>query len=263
MSDFAPFVAAVLRDKAVDDLLLENQRLRENLAKTRELKVTGPDGTPVYAKGMVDQGECGGGGERWMVDMKQKDACPLDQLGNVEIRLGGAPLLEDLSIKYAECHPLDFIIGCFDGRGMGLFEMNISDGRSVVSFQARIGPFYAYEDYSSIDRDRDVDGRFLCSYLVGSMWERPEIVVEFQSVEFPLPKFQEVLETQGIPEADMAEQRDATRQSLLTKLASAEQDNNVENIALITRQLDRYGGLVGTDEEGGEDADMADGAGTS
>ena len=59
MSDLAPFVAAVLRDKTVVDLKEENDNLQsenDNLqskldsALSRMIRITGPGGSPVYAE---------------------------------------------------------------------------------------------------------------------------------------------------------------------------------------------------------------------
>ena len=53
MSDIAPFVAASLRDKVVADLMDENNNLREKNRALNLVKITGPEGYPVYAHGQV------------------------------------------------------------------------------------------------------------------------------------------------------------------------------------------------------------------
>ena len=56
MSNFAPFVAATLRDKVVHELQQENLSLREENNRLRAegatctIFITGPGGSPVYAK---------------------------------------------------------------------------------------------------------------------------------------------------------------------------------------------------------------------
>lgn len=42
MSDFAPFVAAHMRDKAVDDLLKGNKQLYKALHLMNRVEITGP-----------------------------------------------------------------------------------------------------------------------------------------------------------------------------------------------------------------------------
>eukprot|EP00978_Attheya_sp_CCMP212_P026678 scaffold88272_cov57-Attheya_sp.AAC.2 len=76
MSDLAPFVAATIRDKVVDDLMKEVDGLKLQLSKTQEIEVTGPNGTPVYATGMIDQGEYTADGKRWRVDLVERVRVP-------------------------------------------------------------------------------------------------------------------------------------------------------------------------------------------
>lgn len=55
MSDLAPFVAAALRDKVVNDIQEENKKLMELYAnRAKQVRVTGAHGTPVYAMGSID-----------------------------------------------------------------------------------------------------------------------------------------------------------------------------------------------------------------
>lgn len=56
MSDLAPFVAAVVRDKVILELLEENQKLREEnewIKSGNEVRFTGPNSAPNYAIGDV------------------------------------------------------------------------------------------------------------------------------------------------------------------------------------------------------------------
>lgn len=49
MSDLAPFVAAVVRDKTIADLLEENEKLRWRVeANRQDVELTGPGGVVVY-----------------------------------------------------------------------------------------------------------------------------------------------------------------------------------------------------------------------
>lgn len=47
MSDLAPFVAAVLKDKAVHDLIEENKSLRDKNEIMSSIELTGARGQPV------------------------------------------------------------------------------------------------------------------------------------------------------------------------------------------------------------------------
>jgi hypothetical protein len=92
MSDLAPFVAAALRDKALQDLMVENHALRKQLQCTRRVEITGPNGTPVYARAQFDDGETYVGGSYWEVKFpkgQQLLACPLAALEGIEIWIAG------------------------------------------------------------------------------------------------------------------------------------------------------------------------------
>ena len=66
MSDFASFVAAKLRDKAMSDLLEENQKLREKNHALEFVEITGPERHPVYARGhLKDNGRVRTGTKFW------------------------------------------------------------------------------------------------------------------------------------------------------------------------------------------------------
>jgi hypothetical protein len=89
MSDLAPFVAAVLKDKATADLLQENDELRFALRTSRVVTVTGPGGTPVYAEGQFEEGRHAYNPNLWEVDLRATGVtCPLVDLLNIAIRLG-------------------------------------------------------------------------------------------------------------------------------------------------------------------------------
>jgi hypothetical protein len=50
MSDLAPFVAAAIKNKVVHDMRKEIGGLKLQLSRMQEIEVTGPNGTPVYAR---------------------------------------------------------------------------------------------------------------------------------------------------------------------------------------------------------------------
>ena len=108
MSDLAPFVAAAIRDKVVVELKEENDRLRQQLRELRRVEITGTGGSPIYATAQFDEdGAYDVNPNLWEVKLmmmmssssmqqqqqQQQDAaplqCPLADLSNLEIRLGG------------------------------------------------------------------------------------------------------------------------------------------------------------------------------
>lgn len=63
MSDLAPFVAAVIRDHAVQELMEENKRLMEENNRLKQarrenlmVRITGTNGTPVYCEQSLTNG---------------------------------------------------------------------------------------------------------------------------------------------------------------------------------------------------------------
>jgi hypothetical protein len=83
MSSFAPFVAAAIRDKVVQELMEENEAMRNQVAKLRHFKtveITGPGGTCVYARAQFDEdGGYRGNPNLWSVHFptgKQLLPCP-------------------------------------------------------------------------------------------------------------------------------------------------------------------------------------------
>jgi hypothetical protein len=158
MSDLAPFVAAAIRDKVVEDLMKENAALKLRLSRTKQIEVTGPGGKPVYASANLEQGEYGGGGSTWnleLVGQGEGFKCAVVPLTCVEIHVGGAVWS---SFDPLECyHSLDFLEGCYDENGMGLFEVSEDDysssqGFSILSsMQIRFGPFLSEEAYRNFN----------------------------------------------------------------------------------------------------------------
>lgn len=92
MSDLAPFVAATLRDKVVQDLMEEVEAMRKQIRQSRCVEITGPDGTPVYALAQFEDGGYGANSNLWDVIFSEENQalpCPLSMLEGIEIRLGG------------------------------------------------------------------------------------------------------------------------------------------------------------------------------
>jgi hypothetical protein len=93
MSDLAPFVAAVLRDKVVQELMEENEAMRKQVATFKTVEITGPDGDPVYTRAQFDEdGGYHSNPNLWSVHFpegKQLLPIPLSMLEDIQIRLGG------------------------------------------------------------------------------------------------------------------------------------------------------------------------------
>jgi hypothetical protein len=97
MSTLAPFVAAAIRDKVVQELMEENEAMRKQVAVLRHFKtveITGPGGKRVYTRAQFDEdGGYNGNPNLWSVHFpkgKQLLPCPLPMLESIQVRLGGA-----------------------------------------------------------------------------------------------------------------------------------------------------------------------------
>lgn len=94
MSDLAPFVAATIRDRVVDDLMTENQRLREELIASRRIKVTSNRQRLLHSVGSVEAGSFHRNNHNlWVVPLQSLREVPLKELTSFELRLGDVPLL--------------------------------------------------------------------------------------------------------------------------------------------------------------------------
>jgi hypothetical protein len=110
ISDLAPFVAAVLKDKTVMDLNKDIEELREELreeSREREkeillVEVTGRGGTPVHYQASLIDGETDlFKDDLWNVYFEQKKyefgediVLPLNLIKDLEVRLGGIVVLD-------------------------------------------------------------------------------------------------------------------------------------------------------------------------
>lgn len=95
----AQFVAATISEKACVDLIEENNKLRHDLQKTKLVKVTGPGGFPIYAKGYLP--EFPGNHRSHSVKLRNatgEDAdptlvkCQLKDVEDAEIRVNEMPI---------------------------------------------------------------------------------------------------------------------------------------------------------------------------
>jgi hypothetical protein len=191
MSSLGPFVAAVLRDRTVADLLEENEKLRRQLKQRWAVEITGPEGKPVYARAQFDQdGAYGGNPRLWRVPFAKnhnKDTtttttattiiapCPLSELPNMEVRVGGMCKAKfgnnsdfegfiDFDQSSSEGYDLNF---CFVGGGDLWLDLVI-DGWS--------------EEDARAAQAQDIDAEDLLNHLVVNV--PPGKVVEFRGVSF-------------------------------------------------------------------------------
>jgi hypothetical protein len=90
MSNLAPFVASVLYDRVLTETKEENDSLSEQLQKARAVPIVSESGT-VYAEAQFQDGHYHGNPNLWFVRFtKQLAPCPLSDLTNVQICIGGS-----------------------------------------------------------------------------------------------------------------------------------------------------------------------------
>jgi hypothetical protein len=87
MSDLAPFVAAVLRDRVLTEMKQENDKLLAQPENSRAVQIMSASGT-VYAEGRFQDGFYGEP-SLWAVILTKVVSCPLSDLENVQICVGG------------------------------------------------------------------------------------------------------------------------------------------------------------------------------
>jgi hypothetical protein len=75
----------------------ENAALKLKLSRMQEIELTGPNGTPVYATGMLDQGKYTYAGMEWFVELVEQAKVPPSAFvyswgvgGGIEVRVGGS-----------------------------------------------------------------------------------------------------------------------------------------------------------------------------
>ena len=90
MSELATFVAAVLRDRVVSELVAELDLLRAWKRESEVVMITGPDRTPVYAHGHLKENEAKYSNAAinkplWKVMLSQINSCSLHNYSTVEV----------------------------------------------------------------------------------------------------------------------------------------------------------------------------------
>jgi hypothetical protein len=170
MSDLAPFVAAVLYDKVLAETKQEVDRLSEQLQKSRAVQMISANGT-VYAEGQFQEGCFNVDSRVWIVRLhKELALCPLSDLTNVEIRIGG--------ICKADFGANSIVRGTVTGDYIG--------GWGYVSFCfAGTGVVCVEVFLSQLDGDIDIDAENMASYLAQEVAvNHPLLSVSFGMVSF-------------------------------------------------------------------------------
>jgi hypothetical protein len=89
MSDIAPFVGAVLRDKVIQELNEEVEALRAEVYKYRTVEITGPLGFPVHTSRQFTAGHRDQNPNLWLVEFREPNKCTFKEFRVMEIRVGG------------------------------------------------------------------------------------------------------------------------------------------------------------------------------
>ncbi|KAL3911928.1 MAG: hypothetical protein SGARI_001407, partial [Bacillariaceae sp.] len=87
----AQFVASVMRDKTVEELMEKVQQQEKQIKGMMKVEITGQGGRPVYMAGQFDEGDYHRNRSNWWCPkMKEQTIeCTLQSLRGVEVRVGG------------------------------------------------------------------------------------------------------------------------------------------------------------------------------
>jgi hypothetical protein len=176
MSDLAPFVAAVLRDKVLAEIKKENDSLLQQLQKARAVQIISENGT-VYAEAQFEDGSYRGNPNLWLVNFTNQLApCKLSDLTNVQICTGGickahfgpSSIVEGFIERDEESTYVDgwgYINFCFGGTGQ-------------CWLSVKVGPFPSEAAFSRV---RDIDAEDMASFLAQNLGL---LSVTFEHTEF-------------------------------------------------------------------------------
>jgi hypothetical protein len=208
MSDLAPFVAAILRDQNVDDLLRENQELRERLDLHQRVEITGKEGKPIYYTSSMDRGKPTGSNSIWNVAVEEHEKhviIPLHELPNLEIRVGG-----DVRATFHSGNvnsDTDLLTCDFDRENLtepqmgGIMFIFDGDRGGVHIVYGRFGPV-RYEDYTEIGH---LHGEDLHAALLDLSVNHGARDLMLKSIDFVKSEIQgtvDIMQRQGIQTDD-------------------------------------------------------------
>ena len=192
----APFVAAVLRDQAVDEVVRENDRLKREASIIR---IESADDSTLYAKADIRDGSSGGQGQRWHVKFDHHHECRLLDLMHIQIKLGGVPQLHRLAVNKAAVFITitDMVEGCYNEEtGYGWIDLEPIHG-SISEISIRCGPFDSFDHYSNLDAEEELVGNDLTDLGI----ERPNMMLRVTEITFELLGMLGYLDRCGIPES--------------------------------------------------------------
>jgi hypothetical protein len=219
MSDLAPFVAAVLKDRVVAEMKQEVDHLSEQLQKSRAVQIISASGT-VYAEGQFQDGFYLYNATVWAVELtKQPASCPLSDLTNARICIGGifnadfaANSIVRAMVERDEVNRYMDGWGCIDFR---------VEGAVLVWLGVRVGPFPSEEAFFS-QVPADIDLVNMASFLAEELAvNQPELSVIFDHVCFRISDVKGAIQDLNL---DPAIEEEARRER-----AAAAVENGVED----------------------------------
>jgi hypothetical protein len=206
MSDLAPFVAATLRDKVVQDLMEENEAMQKQIRQFKSVEITGPGGSPVYSRAQFDEsGYYCNDPVLWEVEFPETQdlSCPLSILEDIEVRLGGVLKAKftgnSVFETFLDTDDRDYDHGkvvnfCFGGASSLWLTVRI-DGWPRQSWQATIDQGFGSDE--------------LLSHLVDDVAiENPNKTVHFLDVNFVVTSVSGVIQSLNL---DPTMEEDAER----------------------------------------------------
>jgi hypothetical protein len=216
MSDLAPFIAAVLKDRVVAETKQENDNLTERLQKSQAVQIVSASGT-VYAEGQFKYG-CNQSSDSvtlWAIILtKQLASCALSNLNNVQICVGG--------IRKADFRANSVVDGVVLHRYM--------DGWRTIGFGfggtggllVKVGPFPSEEVFRSQVRE-DIEPENMASYLTQELAvNHPELFVTFWVVGFPIGEVKGAIQNLNLD-------RSKRKRKRVAAAAAIEEENYAED----------------------------------
>ena len=167
MSDLAPFVAAVLRDKVIADQLEEVQELRQQLRRARRISIHGA--SRVLVEAQLEDGFAIDT-TRWSVAFP-KNSCPLNDLRLAEFQVGGVARAE-LYRSVSEA-----FVNEYDAKRRMEISAYYSPGLWVTF---SVGPV----EQEFYDGMADVDSEYTIEYVLANLARTPSVQLHWKSVEF-------------------------------------------------------------------------------
>lgn len=106
MSTLAPFVASAIRDKVIADMMDEIDQLKSQLRTTRQVQVTGPGGSPVYANAQLLSNEVAA--DKDATSSSSGIEMCIESFATSQIHLGGICVAEITDSSSAEAYMEEF-----------------------------------------------------------------------------------------------------------------------------------------------------------